>query len=94
MSVANIEVELRVEVGGKVVTVRHEVNETIATVSIHTIVRELIRQTADAGARAFPNPQSPYSDDLFKAGQDKRAGIVDAPPRPVPPAADPYDLDD
>lgn len=82
MTVATIEVELRVEVSGKVVTVRHEVNEAIATVSIHTIVRELIRQTADAGARAFPNPQSPYSDDLFKAGMDKRPGIVNAPPSP------------
>lgn len=82
MTVAHIEIDLRVQVGNKTVEVRHEVDA--AGDPMYRIIRELIREAADAGARAFPDPRSPYSDDLFKVGTNKKVGIVDAPPRPDP----------
>ncbi|AXQ60078.1 hypothetical protein NTR1_73 [Nocardia phage NTR1] len=80
MTVAHIEIDLRIQVGNKTVEIRHEVDA--AGDAMYPVIRELIREAADAGARAFPNPRSPYSDDLFKAGTDKRVGVVDAPPSP------------
>jgi hypothetical protein len=51
---------------------------------VYRTVREQIRYAADAAARAFPDPASPYSDDLFKLGTTPAAqGIVDTSAKTV-----------
>ena len=41
----------------------------------YRLIREAVRKAADTAARCFPDPSSPYSDDLFKLGPDTRTGV-------------------
>lgn len=54
----------------------------------YRVIRETIRQGADTAARCFPDPQSPYSDALFRLAPNAQQGIADAlnvtPGRPDP----------
>lgn len=83
------EVELRVTRGPKTITLSHIVEEAATSEYDYPALREAVRSCADMAVRAFPNPASPYSDDLFTI---QRGGVVNAPTKA--PAVMPDDAED
>lgn len=90
----DIVVEVSVTWGNQHLTTTKTV-EGVAGDQGYPIVREAIRQSADTAARCFPDPQSPYSDALFRLAPSAQIGVANAlsttPGRPDP-ENDPADV--